>query len=245
MIHELPYDCPQCGQANSATIYESINATLHPELRDRLLSGELVLLKCRHCGQEGFNAHPIVYHDASRAFLIQWISAPYAPTLDVVSRRLGRGGSEDCAKFKQESPTYRFRFVREFEDLQEKIRVFEAGLDDRAIEWLKLFHARTLERAQGKPKGEAALPRFRRWVEVKGERRMEFTMTSLMPGLGLPGSFSLLSPADLYERTQQDLDVHLPWPAPIAGEFRLVDQAYVARSWERLPYLGLRQPGDC
>jgi len=244
MIHELPYDCPQCGRANSAPISESINAGFHPELRDRLLSRELVLLKCRHCGQEGFNAHPIVYHDMSRTFLIQWVSAPYAPTLDVVAKGLGREASAECAIFKQLSPDYRFRFVREFEDLQEKIRVFEAGPDDRAIEWLKLFHSRTLEGAPGRPKLEAALPRFRRWVEVQGERRMEFTLASLRPGPKSPGSFSLLGPAALHERTQQDLDAHLPWPAPIAGAFLLVDQAYVARSWERLPYLGLRRPGD-
>jgi len=143
---------------------------------------------------------------------------------------------------------YRFRVVRDFEDLVEKIRIFEAGLDDRAIEWAKCVLGKTC--TKDRPGGasdasgmelEFVKPRFRRWVEKDGKRYMEFTGPHVMklPGLGrLP--LALQAPESLYQRALQHLEKHLPWPTPVNGDFLLVDEDYIQRVWPNLPEISER-----
>lgn len=53
--------CPKCGKELKVKVYESINVSLHPELKDKLLSGELTDIHCS-CGYTLLLRYPILYH---------------------------------------------------------------------------------------------------------------------------------------------------------------------------------------
>lgn len=62
---ELTFACP-CGTNFAATIYQSVNVTLEPELLYRLLYGTLNVAVCPNCGRRVGTAQPFVYHDMKR-----------------------------------------------------------------------------------------------------------------------------------------------------------------------------------
>lgn len=62
---ELTFACP-CGTHVAATIYQSVNVTLEPELLYRLLYGTLNVAICPNCGRRVGTAQPFVYHDMKR-----------------------------------------------------------------------------------------------------------------------------------------------------------------------------------
>ena len=52
--------CPNCNTLNNVEIYDSINVTLNPELKDRLLSGKLTSFKCVKCDCEAELEYPFL-----------------------------------------------------------------------------------------------------------------------------------------------------------------------------------------
>jgi hypothetical protein len=242
MIRETPVQCPDCGRESRATIYSSVNVGLYPSLKEQLLSGELLQWQCEGCGARRLNVYPILYHDMVRGILIQRISPPYAPTLQALAAALP--SEADCRSCKSLRSDYRFRVVREFDDLLEKIRILEAGLDDRAIEWEKCLYSKLAAATDDEfvQSGEDGLavefvqPRFLGCIEENGKRQMSFSGPVVMRLPGFPSVPSTLTgPDSIYQRALLHLDAHLPWPKSIKGDFLVIDQDYLKLFWSVLP----------
>src|SRR5690242_1369023 len=62
--------CPGCGRPHEATLVQSINTRLNPDLKARLLGGELNLLAC-DCGKRTLLAATLLYHDPDRDYFCQ------------------------------------------------------------------------------------------------------------------------------------------------------------------------------
>lgn len=63
--------CPECEHTQKITFWESINGTVDPDLRERLLKGEINVARCEECGEGGFLTAPLVYYDTERRFCVQ------------------------------------------------------------------------------------------------------------------------------------------------------------------------------
>ena len=128
-IHEIT--CPECNTLNKAAIWDSVNVSLDPELKDKVLKRELNRLICKKCGSMTPVDTAMLYHDMKRAYMIYYI-----PQHD-----------EDYFEFEGELKdtmnsmnSYKFRLVtNDYNNLVEKIRILDAGLDDRAVEYLKMI----------------------------------------------------------------------------------------------------------
>jgi hypothetical protein len=53
----------QCGETFEAELWNAINATEDPELKDALLCGEINIVRCPACGQMLYAEHFLLYHD--------------------------------------------------------------------------------------------------------------------------------------------------------------------------------------
>jgi len=62
--------CPQCGAEQDVLVYSSINVTIDPSLRDRLLAAELNLLTCHACGNNALIDTSLLYHDMEKQFCV-------------------------------------------------------------------------------------------------------------------------------------------------------------------------------
>jgi len=108
-----------------AQIHRSVNVTTEPALKEQLLSGRLFGFACPSCGRVSRVVHPeLVYHDVPRGLLIQ---------MDAL-------GKFDAASLRQleSSLPPSTRVVHDSNAMLEKVKIFDAELDDRVVEVLKL-----------------------------------------------------------------------------------------------------------
>ena len=121
--------CKACGASCEVCIYGSVNVTVDPELKPKVLDGSLFGHDCPECGDQSLLCYNTLYHDMDQRLQIAW--RPEGDEPDPIGAVMFEGmpGGEP----------YQFRWVERGIDLAEKIRVFDAGLDDRALELTKLL----------------------------------------------------------------------------------------------------------
>ena len=113
--------CPTCGQTQKLELYTSINAEENPELRRDILRESVFDWECRHCGYTAQMAYPTIYHDPARGFMICLRPSGAVSKVETIP------AVQNLIK----------RSVKNPQELKEKILIFEAGLDDAAVELVK------------------------------------------------------------------------------------------------------------
>ena len=124
------YECPYCKNMGEFTMYESVNVTLDPSLREKLFSGELFECKCSKCGKTTTVLYSLLYHDMTNKFMIY-----YSPT-DIES--VNQHYNELLTSY----PGLRrslYRTTDNINSLKEKVVILEAGLNDIVIEFAKVM----------------------------------------------------------------------------------------------------------
>lgn len=76
--------CPNCGAPIVADIHQVIDADTQPQLKQRLLSGQLNVAQCQSCGWAGMLGTPMVYHDSTHDLLMVYV--PMELNLNVPDR---------------------------------------------------------------------------------------------------------------------------------------------------------------
>ena len=117
-------ECARCGAKHSVEVPQSVNAANDPELKERVRSGALFTWSCPHCGTLGLLRFPFLYHDPAERLMLVLTSEA------VNAEGLPEG--------------YTGRLVRTPGELIEKIKIFDAGLDDLLVEMCKFVTAQEL-----------------------------------------------------------------------------------------------------
>ncbi len=126
---EQDITCPACGHKQSTTIWESVNVTQDPHLKQRVLARQLNQFVCTECSHRAPIASNLLYHDMERKLML-WLvpqadgQAPHTVEMD--------------PKLFQIAETYRLRLIGSYNALLEKIRIFEDDQNDCFVELLKL-----------------------------------------------------------------------------------------------------------
>ena len=112
--------CPKCGNMMQFGKFDSVTTTLNPEVKQRILSGEFGKVVCDKCGAISYVQYNFLFHDPEKAYMIA-VGSDFSDTM----------------KTMPVPENYRFRLVRDYLELGEKIRIFDTGLDDVVIEGVK------------------------------------------------------------------------------------------------------------
>lgn len=118
--------CSRCGAQHSAEVPQSVNAATQPDLREKVRSGVLFTWRCPHCGTLNLLNFPFLYHDPAEHLMLVLTDTP-----------LGADGVPEG---------YIGRQVRSVGELIEKIKIFDAGLDDLIIELCKYVTCQELKK---------------------------------------------------------------------------------------------------
>jgi len=129
-----PVECQKCRQENQVELCQSITSHDRP-LRDKLMSGALWKWRCQHCAHENITIYPLLYHDMRTWCLIYYLDRAVTDDPNVIAQMVP--APDQLTALRRFNSTYRFRLCRSLDDFIEKIRILDAGLDDRAVEHLK------------------------------------------------------------------------------------------------------------
>lgn len=131
--------CPKCNHDNELKVFKTVNATTDPQLREKLLGGQLFNFQCVGCGYEATLKYPVLYNDMKNRFMVYYI-----PDFD-------RDKVEDSGLEQEyeDLDDITRRVVRSFNELKEKIHIFESGLDDKAVEIVKVALSGVAEKRTG------------------------------------------------------------------------------------------------
>ena len=127
MTSRTEYPCSRCGSRCEVTSYDSINVRETPELKAQVLDGSLFVWECPYCGTRNLLRCQTLYHDPDEKLMV-WLTL----------------GSEDLEERVrsaycglEELKGYTARFVDDAGSLIEKVKIFDAGLDDVVMEMAK------------------------------------------------------------------------------------------------------------
>jgi len=109
--------CCNCGGRHDVDVYSSIDVAAEPELKEQVLNGALFVWHCPDCGTANLARYPMLYHDPGQNLMLVMTDAM------VNADGLPEG--------------YCGRIVRSPGELIEKIKIFDAGLDDVVVELCK------------------------------------------------------------------------------------------------------------
>jgi hypothetical protein len=123
--------CPQCGHSQDFLTWPSLNVSLDPDEKPRLLSGELHRFICGKCSAQTEVSYPLLYHDMERKLMVYNLEEGETP------EELPDGILGGLLGIMRES--YTFRQVHSRNELVEKIHIADAGLDDRVVEIFKII----------------------------------------------------------------------------------------------------------
>jgi hypothetical protein len=108
-------------------VYDSINVREAPELKAQVLDGSLFVWECPYCGARNLVRCQTLYHDPDEKLMV-WMT-------------LGSVELEECVRAAygglDELKGYTARFVDDAGSLIEKVKIFDAGLDDVVLEMAK------------------------------------------------------------------------------------------------------------
>jgi hypothetical protein len=128
--------CAKCSAKQKLQAWPSATVLQNPELRKKVLDETLFNWTCEKCGYQALVVYPFLYHDTQRRLMI-------ALNPDPDAKRLESPPLVDGLKK---------RVVRLPAELKEKILIFEAGLDDAAMELTKLLLSAPLCKKYGTEK---------------------------------------------------------------------------------------------
>ena len=118
--------CRNCSNTHKVEFASSVNTHQTPELKEEVMSGRYFTWECPHCGCRNIINKPFLYHDPEQKLMMLLTDLPLR--------------SEDLPE------GYQGRLVKSVGDLMEKIKIFEAGLDDVVMEICKYITLQELQK---------------------------------------------------------------------------------------------------
>lgn len=126
-IRDMIVKCPSCGKENKFPVYDSVNVSQEPDLREVILSQKAFNYKC-DCGCNTHMFYPVLYHNMEKKFMIQF---SHDGKIDEYESNFNQ------IKDNEASRGYRLRVVEKPFELTEKVLLMESKYDDRVVEVLK------------------------------------------------------------------------------------------------------------
>ena len=122
--------CRHCDKLYDAGIYTAIDVSSDPDLKEKVRDGSVFVFECPYCGTKSLYGGHLLYldHEAKQFFSLIPEGFPGGSPVDLDGRYAG----------------YTTRLVRTPGELIEKIGIFDAGLDDAAVEMVKFVTAQDM-----------------------------------------------------------------------------------------------------
>ena len=177
--------CPKCGALHDFEIWVRVNTDLDPVLKGKVRSGELFRTQCPSCGQKIDVVYPCLYHEMEKKVMIYYAPGKKAMEDAAAAFDEGADAAEKERGFDPAGNGYRNRVVGSLYDLQEKIAIFDSGLDDRVVEICKVLAGSQLQESQPQAEFDDLLY----YRDSSGDRLALMKNGNAFASIGLPADF--------------------------------------------------------
>lgn len=140
-------ECPHCEAKQTVQVAIGLHITRLPHVKNAILDGTFHQFDCTSCGKRIEVRIPIIYTDFDRG---HWIEvrpddeiSQWAELAPVAAATFERAVVHGAPILRSRVEAFMTRLVFGYAELREKVLVFDAGIDDRAVECLKLLAIRT------------------------------------------------------------------------------------------------------
>lgn len=116
-------NCPHCNSAQEIEYYQTVNVTVDPTLKQKVLNGSINTKVCTSCKEEINIFSGLLYHDMENRLMFE-VKVSNEQNNDA-------GKSEVMNEFKKNG--YIYREIYSYPDLVEKILIFDNKLNDLVI----------------------------------------------------------------------------------------------------------------
>lgn len=212
MFSHTEASCIRCGSLQTITVHDSINVREEPALKAEVLDGSAFVWECAQCGARNLVRSQTLYHDPDERLMI-WLTLGSEELEERV--RAAYGGMEELKG-------YTARFVDDAGSLIEKVKIFDAGLDDVVMELTKYVVRMELRGSMRERADELASAPFK-FLRLDGADG-EITFAYPLDGQMLMAAVGF----NVYEDCRGILNRN-PAMAAAASGFAKVDAAFVSR----------------
>jgi predicted RNA-binding Zn-ribbon protein involved in translation (DUF1610 family) len=208
LSNSITLTCPACGHQQAFTVWQSINATHDPGLKESLLDRSLVTFHCEQCGHTAGVNQGLLYHDMDRQVMIM-LGCQSPDELEAPEPLV-----------QEFQAQYSLRLVRSMNELIEKVLVLDADLDDRAVE---IFKSALMTKIEESQRGDDPQLFFSRiYMDERSREQIEFALVNEA------GTSCVSVPLEQsYQRFVDDACRHLPTVISECGQWLRVDRTYV------------------
>ena len=119
------------------TVWNSVTVSDSADLKQDLLHGQVNMFRCPSCGHAALMPTPMLYHDEEKQLMVS-----FSPCNDPILKsqlfdNIRKTSKESGELSKLEG--YNLRFVTDYNELLEKILIFDNGMNDKTVEMIKLM----------------------------------------------------------------------------------------------------------
>lgn len=135
--------CPKCGRKETRELCVSLNAPRRPDVVKQIVDDAFQRFDCAGCGTRFLVDGPLLYLDFEKRVWIAAFPRAWRPRWRELERDPSESfrqalGEEAAPPARALAEGFRVRATFGLDGLRDKLRCFAAGLDDAALEALKL-----------------------------------------------------------------------------------------------------------
>lgn len=216
--------CPSCGLQQEVELYESVNASTDPQLKDALMKNWLNRVECPDCDTSFRVDMPLLYSDPKHNILIHWMPESEQMTREQILEDFDQTLDEINEIMPGDVTVPRVRLVLSRVELVELIYMIEAGFNQRVVEYVKYsIYSRNMEKVDPH--------QFRLLLNVEDSTDDElcFVMQNVqsqeLGGVLRYGRAAYQSMYELYEENPDEFVDMFPGPCISARNLLLDDEA--------------------
>lgn len=142
--------CPNCKKESDFLMWDSINTSLDPDMKEKVRTGEAFKWICTSCGHEALVDYPTLYHQMEDIVMIYYVPGESDKT-ETIELMKGRHKNENGDYVEMDikiDEKYYKRVVETKNQFREKLLILDENLDDRIIELMKLFIISSLDKEE-------------------------------------------------------------------------------------------------
>ena len=210
-FHREIHRCPRCTYEQEVVVWDRVDVTAEPDLKERLLRKQLQTFDCENCGETLSVSDGLLYIDQENSLLIYRHPLFREAEAELLVQKDGLDQLNELVG--DLSQWQNLRLVSGDNELLEKIHLQDNGLDDRLMEILKVALKVRYEEEQNNII-EACF-----FLGTDGDILLLQTETAEK------GWYMLEMPWELYQNAADTLGSNLP---DLSGRWTMIDQRWAA-----------------